>query len=193
MRGMIIIGLIGLGSLQASANSFGLKAGLWETRIVKMTVDGQDKTGAMSEASSRMQAAMANMPPEQRARMEAMMKERGGGSTGTDGTTRICISEQLANSDKPFSNPSKDEQCQPASITRSGNRTTYSLTCTAHGQTSTGKGEAIVTGDMISTKVDMTTKSATGETHERHIETEMKFLGTDCGGLTPIMPPKSAQ
>jgi len=189
----LVIGLVSFTALHAWANSFGLKAGLWESRIVKMTVDGQDRTGAMSQASSRMQAAMANMPPEQRARMEAMMKDQGGGATGPNGATRMCISEEMANSEKPFTSPGKDEHCQPASITHSGNRTTYSITCTAYGQTSTGKGEAIATGDTISTKLDMTSKSATGETHERHMETEMKFLGTDCGGLKPIMPPKPAQ
>ena len=41
--------------------------------------------------------------------------------------------------------------------------------------------------------MDMTTKKASGETHQRHIETEMKFLGADCGDVKPIMPPKSAQ
>ena len=191
MRITIIAGLAGLAAGQVWANSFGLKPGLWETRIVKMVVDGQDKTGMMSDAASKMQAAMANMPPEQRARMEAMMKDRGGPSMGADGATRICVSPELASQEKPFTG--KDEHCQPVSMTRDGNRASYTVNCSFNGDTTTGKGETTSTGDLISTKMDMTTKKASGETHQRHIETEMKFLGADCGGVQPIMPPKAGQ
>ena len=125
MHKTIIAGLAGLAAAQVLANSFGLKPGLWETRIVKMVVDGQDKTSMMSDAASKMQAAMANMPPEQRERMEAMMKERGGPSMGGDGTTRICVSPELASQEKPFTG--KDEHCQPVSMTHAGNRTSYTV------------------------------------------------------------------
>jgi len=191
MHKTIIAGLAGLAAAQVLANSFGLKPGLWETRIVKMVVDGQDKTSMMSDAASKMQAAMANMPPEQRERMEAMMKERGGPSMGGDGTTRICVSPELASQEKPFTG--KDEHCQPVSMTHAGNRTSYTVNCSFNGDTTTGKGEATTAGDLISTKMDMTSKKASGETHQRHIETEMKFLGADCGGVQPIMPPKAGQ
>jgi hypothetical protein len=48
-------------------------------------------------------------------------------------------------------------------------------------------------GDVIASQMDMTTKSATGETHTMHHETVMKFLGTDCGDIKPIEMPKTVQ
>jgi hypothetical protein len=186
----ILAGIAVVAASQSLAGGYGLKPGLWETHIIKMTVDGQDRTGQMAEATSKMQAAMANLPPERRAQMEAMMKQRGMDTAGGGGTARMCFSKEFADSDRPYANTSKDEQCEPAQITHSGNRTTYSVTCTGHGETSTGKGEAIATGDLISAKIDMTSKGADGATHQRHIETEMKFLGADCGDLKPIMPQK---
>jgi hypothetical protein len=168
-----------------------LKAGLWETRVIKLVSDGQDNTAKMADASARMQAAMANMPPDQRARMEAMMKERGGPSMGADGTGRICISPELANEEKPY--VGKDQHCDPVSIQRSGNRASYTLNCKSNGETSTGKGEMTTTGDTIAAQFDLTTHLANGESHVRHVETEMKFLGTDCGNVKPIVPNKPGQ
>jgi hypothetical protein len=192
MRKAIIFSLAALAAAQVSANSFGLKPGLWETHILKLVVDGQDKSGMMADASSKMQAAMANLPPEQRARMEAMMNERGGGpSMGAGGVTRICISPEMASSDKPY--VGNDAHCDPASISRSGNHTSFTVSCTTNGETSTGKGESTVTGDLIASTMDMTTKKSGGEAHTQHIETEMKFLGTDCGSVKPFAPPRPGQ
>ncbi|HEX6465521.1 MAG TPA: hypothetical protein VFZ98_13755, partial [Vicinamibacterales bacterium] len=45
----------------------------------EITKDDLDRLAAqMSQMQSQMQGAMANMPPEQRARIEAMMRGRGG-------------------------------------------------------------------------------------------------------------------
>lgn len=186
MKRTVIIGIAAVAAAQVWANSFGLKPGLWETHVIKMTADGQDNTAKIAEAASRAQAAMANMPPEQRARVEAMMKEHGGTSMGADGTGRMCVSPELANQEKPF--VGKDQHCDPASIERSGNHATYTVRCTSNGETSVGKGEVTTTGDTIATKMDLTSHNANGETHTHHIETEMKFLGADCGGLQPIKP-----
>jgi hypothetical protein len=49
----------------------------------------------------------------------------------------------------------------------------------------TGKGSATVSPDLISTHVDMTARSANGETHTTASDTEMRFLGTDCGEVKP--------
>jgi hypothetical protein len=41
--------------------------------------------------------------------------------------------------------------------------------------------------------MDMATHMANGETHTMHFESEMKFLGPDCGDVKPMSRPKASQ
>jgi hypothetical protein len=191
MRKSIIVSLVAFSATQVLATGFGLKPGLWESKMIKQLVDGQDRTAQMTGAASKMQQAMANMPPEQRARMEAMMKERGGPTIGSDGTVKMCISPEEANRDKPIVD--RERGCEPATVTRNGNHTTFTINCSSNGNTTTGKGESTTMGNVITSQVDMTTHRANGETHTMHNETEMKFLGPDCGDVKPMSLPKASQ
>jgi hypothetical protein len=190
MRRSIIAGLIAIVAIPAFAAGFGLKPGLWETRVIKHVMDGKDMSSQIAGASAQMQQAMANMPPEQRARMEAMMKQHGGPAIASDGSMRMCISPEMASRDKPIVD--REGHCQPAVVNRSGNHTTFEINCNSNGMMMTGKGESTSTGDLIKTQIDTTMRQANGETHVMHNETEMKFLGSDCGDVKPIPVPKSS-
>jgi hypothetical protein len=189
MRKSVFACLTAFAATQVFAGGYGLKAGLWETHLVKQVMDGRDMTAQVAGAAAQMQQAMANMTPEQRARMEAMMKDRGGPALSNNGTVRMCISPEMANRDKPMVDR---EGCEPATINRSGNHTTFEFSCTRNGNVTSGKGEATANGDTIATVVDTTIHRANGETHVMHSESEMKFLGADCGDVKPITPPKPA-
>jgi hypothetical protein len=189
MRKSMLAWLFALAAIQVFADGIGLKPGLWETRVVKQLMDGRDMSAQIAGASAQMQQAMANMTPEQRARMDAMMKDRGGPTVGSNGTIRMCISPEMASRDKPRIDR---EGCEPATVSRSGNHATFEFSCTRNGNVTSGKGEATTRGDSISTVVDTTVRRASGETHVMHSETEMKFLGADCGDVKPIRPPKTA-
>ena len=189
MRKSMLACLTALAALQVFAGGIGLKPGLWETRVVKQVMDGRDMSAQIAGAATQMQQAMANMTPEQRARVEAMMKEHGGPTVGGNGTIRMCITPEMANRDKPLIDR---EGCEPATVNRSGNHATFEFSCTRNGNTTSGKGEATTSGDTISTVVDATIHKASGETHVMHNESEMKFLGADCGDVKPITPPKTA-
>lgn len=181
--------LAALAAVNGLAAGFGLKPGLWESRIVKHVVDGRDMTSQMTGTMSQMQNNLSRLPPEQRARMEAMMKEHGALTMGTTGTTRLCISPEMAGRNKPIVDP--EGRCQPAKINQSGNHTTFEFNCDANGTVMTGKGESTATGDVITSRVDVSTRKAKGETHVMHSETEMKFVGADCGDVKPIPLPKA--
>jgi hypothetical protein len=187
MRKVIVVSLMGLAAGSGLAAGFGLKPGLWETRIVKHLTDGRDTTSQMTGVMSQMQQNLARLPPEQRARMEAMMKERGAMTMGTEGTTRLCISREMAGRDKPIIDP--EGHCQPAKISQSGNHTSFEFNCSTDGTVMTGKGESTAEGDTIVSRVDIT-RTANGEKHVMHNETEMKFLGADCGNVKPLPLPK---
>jgi hypothetical protein len=187
MRKVIVVSLMGLAAGSGLAAGFGLKPGLWETRVVKHLTDGRDTTSQMTGVMSQMQQNLARLPPEQRARMEAMMKERGAMTMGTEGTTRLCISREMAGRDKPIIDP--EGHCQPAKISQSGNHTSFEFNCSTNGTVMTGKGESTAEGDTIVSRVDII-RTANGEKHVMHNETEMKFLGADCGNVKPLPLPK---
>jgi hypothetical protein len=167
----------------ASAQSPTLKPGLWEMKSIRQVVDGRDLTAQRAAASARMEQAMANMTPEQRAQMEAMMSAQGGGSPGVaGGGTRICISPAMAAKDKPM--VGSDGRCEPAKVNRSGNKTSFEFNCSADGRTEVGRGESTVSGDTVTTRVDMAMTDARGR-HTMQTESQMKYLGPDCQGIKP--------
>jgi Protein of unknown function (DUF3617) len=187
MHRSLVVGLITIAAVSAYAAGIGLKPGLWEVRNVKQVVDGKDMTAQKSAVSAQMQQAMAAMPAEQRAKMEAMLKQKGV-DIGSDGSIRLCISPEMAKRDAPIVD--KDARCQPTKVTRSGNHTTYEFNCSSNGTTTAGKGEATTDGDLISTQSDMTITTSNSPPRAIHNESEMKFLGADCGDIKPLAPPQ---
>ena len=173
----------------AAATGFGLKQGLWQSRIVKQVVDGRDVTAQVAAASAELEQAMATMAPEQRARMQAMMVEHSGQTLGSSGNTRMCVSADEARRDLPIVD--RERRCQPAAVERSGARTTFTINCTSNGVLTTGKGEAVAARDLITSTVDLNTRTANGAKHVLHNETELKYLGADCGSVKPPLLPKA--
>jgi hypothetical protein len=186
MNRSAVVCLVALAALSVHATGAGLKPGLWEVRVVKQVVDGRDMTAQRAAQAAQMQQTMASMPPEQRARMEAMMKQNGVSQTG-DGGYRLCITPEMAKRDTPILD--KDGRCQPAKVTHSGNQMTYEFSCSANGITTAGKGESTVAGDLITTRSDMTMTRGNGPPRVMHSESEMKYLGSDCGDVKPLTPP----
>jgi len=182
-----LLSLAALAAFAAYAGGLGLKPGLWEVKIVKQVVDGRDMTAQMAAAQAQMQQAMANMPPEQRARLQAMMPKSAMG-LGDDGGFRICISPEFAKRDQPVID--KDGHCQPGAVNHSGNTTTYEFTCSANGTTRQGKGTTVSSGELVTNQIDMTTTMASGKTRTIHNESEMHFVGADCGDVKPFDAPK---
>ena len=166
----------------AFAQSSSLKPGLWEVKAVRQVVDGRDLTAQMAAASAKMEQAMANMTPEQRKQMEAMMSGQGRPQGASGGATRICVSPAMAAKDKPMVD--SEGRCEPTKVSRNGNKTSFEFNCTRDGRTQVGSGESTVNGDTVTTRVDMTVTDAQGR-HTMQSESQMRFLGTDCQGIKP--------
>ena len=170
-------------SSSAFAQSSTLKPGLWEMKQVRQVVDGQDLTAQMAAASAKMGQAMANMTPEQRKQMEAMMSGQGMPKQSMAGSgTRICISPAMAAADNPMVDP--EGRCEPAKVNRSGNKISFEFSCTGDGRSEVGSGESTVSGDTVTTRMDMTMTDARGR-HTMQSESQMKYLGPDCQGIKP--------
>ena len=158
-----------------------LKPGLWETRMLKMTADGRDMLPMMKAAQEQMRKAMASMPPEQRKQMEASVDVK-----GDPAVERMCVSAEMAKRGQPML-PKQSEMpgCDQPRIDRSGNRATFEVTCKVNGGTAVTKGESVADGDQITTQAEVVT-TAGGVKHTMVSEVQMKFLGSDCGGLKPL-------
>lgn len=176
----ILITLNGISCVQASE----LKAGLWEINPTSQIMDGRDMTAEMSQAQAMMKQQMSSLSPAQRAQMQSMMGRQG----ATAGSTRICVSPAMAARDKPMVD--NEGRCEPATVKRSGNKTSFEFNCNSNGYTSIGKGESTASGDTISTRMDMTVTDAQGK-HTLHSEFQMKYLGSDCKGIVPVDQMKS--
>jgi hypothetical protein len=176
MRKICLAILVALNGISL-AHASNLKAGLWEITPISQIIDGRDMTAEMSQAQAMMQQQMGSLSPAQRAQMQSMM-----GKSAPAGGTRICISPAMAARDKPIVD--KEGRCEPAMVKRSGNKTSFEFNCTSDGRTSVGKGESIASGDMITTRMDMTMTDARGK-HTMHSESKMKYLGADCQGILP--------
>jgi hypothetical protein len=164
------------------AAGLGLKPGLWEVKVVKQVMDGRDMSAQMAAAMSQAQQALANLPPDQRARVEAMMSKAGVGNSASGGF-RICVSPEMAQQSAPVLD--KDGRCKPVMLSRHGDRVDFQFACTTNGTTMQGKGEATVTAESVSTHTEMTTTSASGGNHQMQNDTLMNYVSADCGDLKP--------
>jgi len=177
-----MLGAIAIAAVPVFAAGIGLRAGLWEVRLVKQTVDGRDNSTQLAAALEHMKQAMASLPPEQRERMEAMMKQSGV-SAGSNGSFRICVSPEMAQRDAPVLD--RQGRCQPASIKQHGSTTDFQFSCTTNGVTMSGKGQAVMLGNVIKTHTEVITHATGGATHQTQNDSEMTYLGSDCGDIRP--------
>lgn len=176
------IALIALGALGAAQAAGGLKAGLWESRPVRMTVDGKDMLPQMRQADEQMRAMVARMTPEQRKQVGGALGNRGAEPL----TQRMCISAEMAAREQPLVPRPPGADCEQPKFERAGNRTRFELACTPRGGgTLTGKGETTVAGDLVTTRLDSTRTDKAGARQTTSTETRLKWLGADCGDVKP--------
>ena len=45
---------------------------------------------------------------------------------------------------------------------------------------------SVVAGDLITTKIETNGKDASGKAHTMQADTQMKYLGSDCGSVRPL-------
>jgi hypothetical protein len=180
MKKIILVILITLLNSTAFAQNSGLKPGLWEYSPISQIIDGRDMSTQMSSARAKMQEAMANMSPAQREQMQTTMGRQG---LLSGGVMQICISPAMAAKDKPMADAKGD--CESTRVSRSGNKTSFEINCTTKEGTSVGKGESTVSGDTVTTRMDLATTDNRGNRHTMRSEIQMKYLGSDCKGIVP--------
>jgi Protein of unknown function (DUF3617) len=165
------------------AGAQNMKPGLWELTN-KMT----SSSGQMEQAMAQAQQAMANMPPEQRKKMEEMMAKQGVamGSSGPAGTSvKMCMTKEMVErNDLPTQNQG---DCKTSVTPRVGNTVKMTYACT--NPPSSGEGEFTYVSNEAYTSKMTTTTTVQGKPEKMTMNATGKWLSADCGAIKPMAPP----
>jgi len=150
-----------------------IKPGLWEIRSER-EIDGQ-KAPDPSEQ-------MKNLPPEVRAKVEAMMKEKGIGA-GEGGMNRVCLSRETLDQGQW---QGQSDNCKTEFTTRSASSWKWRSVCTKPDSESEGEArftnnENYIVKTLMKTKVQ-------GQDRLTRTTIQAKWAGGDCGDIKPVQP-----
>jgi hypothetical protein len=143
-----------------------IKPGLWQ-----VTMQGMGSASASARTAERMK----NMTPETRAKVDAMLKERGM-SVGSDGGTRVCLNKDSLSSGA-WANQAR---CKTDFKTQTSSAWKWHSVCTSPDSQS--DGEAIFSSAESYT-VNVTTTNASG-TRQRSVKAT--WVSGDCGAMKPL-------
>ncbi len=145
-----------------------VKEGLWE---ITMT---HSMTG-MPATPNIPPDALAKMPPEQRARIEAMTK-------GTPDVRKECITKEKLEKHSAFGNNRGD--CTRTVISSTGRKLEVKFHCEEKQSSSDGNFvvEAIGT-DSVKGTTHLVSNSSSGHTMTMDFTFSSKYLGPDCGDI----------
>ena len=160
-----------------------LKPGLWSQSVQRMA--GAD--GQVAADVKQMQAALANLPPEQRKMMEKMMAEQGVSlsDTGIKGEIQVCVTPADAKID---GFPVVPPGCKQT-ITRSGSDVwTVSAECAARpNQPPSILRGTLRTQGTTGYSGDFTVTAQGGPPAPPvKMKTQGRWISADCGNIKPI-------
>ena len=131
----LLLALIGFSSLTLCAADnvvpLNLKEGLWEVT----------STHSMTGMPGIPPETLAKMPPEQRARMEAAMKQRGMGGPKTD-VRKHCITKEKLEKQSAFDENRKD--CTRTIVSSTGSKLEMKIHCEGKEQQMSTDGTFVV-------------------------------------------------
>jgi len=152
--------------LYALADSFNAKLGAWEITSTSMT------SGMLIPAE-----ALANMPPDQRARIEKSMQARSG--KPSTHVMKSCVTKSDLDQDRVLKSED-DENCKRKIISKSASKIVYEQTCKApNASKSTVKVET-KTPESMEAVMDMVQVGGSGKIH---VVIKGRWLGSSCAGI----------
>jgi hypothetical protein len=150
-----------------------VKTGLWQTTMT-ITLSGAPPM------TPEMQAHLAQMSPEQRARIEAMMKQKFGGTPETH-TYQSCITKEDLNK-YPFTDPKQN--CTYNVLTSTGSKMDVSGTCTQSDGTKANFNMRLDAVDSENVKgTGQLVLSGNGRTTNGNYSGTGKWLSSSCAGM----------
>jgi hypothetical protein len=161
-----------------AASAHNMRAGLWEREL---TISGGGAQAALAQAQQRM----AEMSPQDRERVRAMMQAQGMsmGGPGQPIKARVCVTpEQAARQEMP----DPDGRCRNSGYTRSGDTVRFRFTCEPRPDGNgggSGEGEFTLVSDTEHRgKMAMETMRK-GQKVRMDMQFSGRWLQADCGGV----------
>jgi hypothetical protein len=175
---LITAALLAATSFAADAQS--MKPGLWE-------IHNKSDNPQMADGMAEMQKQLAQMPPEQRKQMEAMMAQRGVKmAAGSDGAmvVQVCMTKEMAERNEvPMQNG-----CRMTKQERSGNTMKMAFACT--NPPSSGEGQVTFNGPEAYASRMTVRSMEQGRTEILTMDSSGKWLKADCGSVKPVATKK---
>jgi hypothetical protein len=165
--------VLALAALPAAAQT--MKPGLWE-------INNKASGGQAGDAMAEMQKQMAQMPPEQRKQMEAMMAQRGvrmAPAAGGGMTMQMCMTKEMVERNEV---PTRDG-CTSTSQKGSGNTIKVAFSCKS--PPTQGEGEVKFTPESYTSHMTVKTTEG-GRTDTMVMDAAGKWLKADCGSVKPM-------
>jgi len=174
MRTNLLLALIVFCSLTLWAadniTPLNVKEGLWEVTVT------HSMTG-MPATPNIPPDALAKMPPEQRARIEAMMK-----GTPTTDVRKECVTKEKLEKNLAFGNSRGD--CTRTVVTSTGHKLEMKVHC-EEKQSSTDAQFVIeaIGSDSVKGTNHMVSNTSSGHTMTMDFTFSSKYLGPECGDV----------
>jgi hypothetical protein len=155
-----------------------IKPGLWEVKSTAL--DAAGKPQAPPE-----QAAMANMPPEVRERMAAMMKSRGVQMADANGVTRVCQTKESLGSGR-WQAAAASMGCTSDYTVESANAWKFHSSCEKMQARSDGEVRFPDAENYTMKITSSTTIMGKASTSTRVMQGH--WVGANCGDIKPFDP-----
>lgn len=152
-----------------------LRPGLWE-----ITNQIQSASGGNAQALAEAQKQLANLPPEQRKMVEAMMAKQGVAlSSSGDGGMKLtyCVTKEMAERKEVPTGQQGD--CKSTSTPISGGMN-VSFSCTK--PPSSGSGQLMFQGDSAYTMRMTISGAMQGKQESMTVNSSGRLLSPDCAG-----------
>jgi len=175
MRREFVLGLIVLFPIAAMAGDlFNAKEGLWEMTV---TTGGSGMQGMNADQ-------LAKVPPDQRAMVEQMMKQKGISMNGNTITVKSCVTKDKIAKGEAFSDSRKDSgDCTRTVVKQTASHIEAKFHCSSKkGETTDGTVNVDIVGDLVKGVTHMTNTSD-GNTRTFESSFTSKYLGPNCGDV----------
>lgn len=152
------------------------KPGLWESST-RTEIGGKPMTMPQIPES-----ALAKMPPEQRAQVEAMMKS---GRNGGPMVTKVCMTQESL---RAGAFGRHDKPCTTKVVSSSATRQVLHVECAQQQAKSAGDITVEALDPQHIKGTVLMKSSVAGQTRDMKTTFESKWLSPDCGDVKPVLP-----
>jgi Protein of unknown function (DUF3617) len=167
----ILLALSAMALWAADMVHLNIKEGLWQTTSTRLMTG----MGIPPEA-------LAKMSPEQRAHVEAMMKQNGLGTPATD-VNKECITKEKLEKQLAFSSTNPSEDCTHTVVNSSASKLDMKIHCAGKDNNSDGTFVLeVVNPESVKGKMQLAMNSK-GRNMSMDMSFTGRYLGSDCGDI----------